>query len=256
MTKIVKYNQIVMVIVAMAFFSALAVAQTTEEAPQKIEKIEVKGMREPAIMPYKEAYKMLTSLQASAHDKVAIRVRVFSSNKTVKLSDIKINLVGDRNSQPIAISEDGLIEVPLSQALLDDNAEFITNQKKGSMGGTVNIDIVPPTNGPLRYRYLAEALDQARDAVKGFVPWYMRWLVPNNWNAVDIEFATNAAETATVKSVKGKQVFRAGDNHTISILLEDFLINENPEVVFSSPPKRIGAGLINEMLSYTAQKPE
>ena len=118
----------------------------------------------------------------------------------------------------------------------------------------MTIDVLLPANGVMRYRYLSDALEQARDSVKGMMPWYVRWLVPNNWNALNIEFAETG--TATVMAANGKQVFHAGINKKIKMLLDDYLISENPEVIFSAPPKRIGAGLISDMLGYQATEAE
>jgi Protein of unknown function (DUF2987) len=253
--KIIAYNQILILFSVCAFFSVSVSAQS-EEVQQRVEKVEVSRLRSPDMMPYKDAYDYLQKLNEKPHDKIAVRMRIVPNDKKTTLSDIKITLQGDKTSRSIPIAEDGLIEVPLEKALLDDNAEFITNQKKDSMAVHISIDVLPTANGPLRYRYLAEALVQARDSVKSMIPWYVRWLVPNSWNAVEIEFAEGAAGTATVMAAKSKQVFRTGTDSKIKILLDDYLISENPEVVFSTPPKSIGAGLIPDMLSHTAQKPE
>jgi Protein of unknown function (DUF2987) len=255
MIKITKCNQIVAVFIASTIISLTALAQT-EVTPQLLEIIEVKGMRSPDMMPYKDAYDYLQKLNEKPHDKIAVRMRIVPQDKKIALSDIKITLQGDKTTRAIPIAADGLIEVPFEKALLDDNAEFMTNQKKDSIAVHVTIDVLSPVNGPLRYRYLAEALTQARDSVKQMVPWYVRWLVPNSWNAVEVEFAEGATGSATVMAAHGKQVFRAAKDNKIKILLDDYLISENPEVAFSMPPKRIGAGLISDMLSYTAHKPE
>lgn len=255
MKKIVKYNQILTLFIVAGMHSVAAIAQT-EEAPQQMDKIEVKGMRSPDMMPYKDAYEYLRKLNEKPHDKIAVRMRIVPQDKKVALSDIKITLQGDKTDRSIPIAADGLIEVPFEKVLLDDNAEFITNQKKDSIAVHVSIEVLPPANGPLRYRYLSEALTQARDSVKQMVPWYVRWLVPNSWNAVELEFADGAIGSATVMAANGKQVFLGGKENKIKMLLDDHLISENPEVVFSTPPKSIGAGLISDLLSYTAQKPE
>ncbi|MEY4730031.1 MAG: hypothetical protein RL020_1189 [Pseudomonadota bacterium] len=255
MTKIVKYNQILTIIIADIFLSVPSFAQT-QVAPQQIEKIEVKGLRDPGMMPYKEAYAYLQKINANPHDKIAVRMRVVPVDKNLSLRDIKITLQGDKTSRVIPIADDGLIEVPLEKALIEDNAEFISNQKKNSLQVHVNVDVLLPSNGALRYRYLSDALNQARDSVKSIVPWYVRWLVPNSWNAVDIEFAEPGKATAAIMATSGKQVFRADKDKLIKLLLDDYLITENPEVVFSTPPTRIGAGMINDMLSYQAQKSE
>jgi Protein of unknown function (DUF2987) len=255
MNKITAYNQIVIILFVAAVFPVSVIAQT-EAVPQQVEKVEVSRLRSPDMMPYKDAYEYLQTLNAKPHDKIAVRMRIAPSDKKTKLSDIEITLQGDKTNRLIPIAEDGLIEVPLEKALVEDNAEFITNQKKDSLIVEMAIDVLPPVSGPLRYRYLADALVQARDSVKSMIPWYVRWLVPNSWNAVEIEFAEGTAATATVMAAKGQQVFRMSKDNKIKVLLDDYLISENPEVVFSTPPKRIGAGLIPDMLSYMAQKPE
>ncbi|MGB8338178.1 MAG: hypothetical protein WCD07_09005 [Burkholderiales bacterium] len=128
-------------------------------------------MRAPSMMPYKHAYDFFQMIKEKPHDKIAMRTRVFVSDKKIKLSDVKINLVGDKNSRPIPITDDGLIEVPILKAFLDDNSEFISNQKKNSMGVTGTVEIILPANGPIRYSYLTDALAQTRDAIKGFLPF-------------------------------------------------------------------------------------
>ncbi len=252
---IIQYKQIVTLFLTSAIFSFCAVAQA-EEAPQKIEKIEVKGLRDPGMMAYKDAYTYLQKMNASPHDKIAVRMRIVPQDKKLPLSDVKITLEGDKTKRLIPIAEDGLIEVPLDKALIDDNAEFLSNQKKDALRLHVTVEVLLPASGPLRYRYLSDALNQARDTVKNIVPWYVRWMVPNNWNAVWIDFAQGASATTTVLASSGKQVFRADKDGHMHFLLDDHLITENAELIFSAPPKKIGAGMINDLQSYTAQKPE
>jgi hypothetical protein len=256
MIKIIKYNQLVMLCLVCVTFSLSAHAQTSVDSPQQVEQIQVSALRDPGMMPYKDAYAYLQKLNATPHDKIAVRMRIVSNDDKIPLQDIKIRLQGDKTNRPIPIAEGGLIEIPLEKALLDDNADFISNQKKGVLGVHVNIEVLLPSSGTIRYRYLSEALEQARDMVKGIVPWYVRWFVPNNWNAVNIEFAQVDKATATVMAAKGKQVFAAGKDRTIKLLLDDYLITENPEVIFSRSPKRIGASMLSDMLTYTAQKSE
>lgn len=139
--------------------------------------VTVRAPREPAIMPYKDAHEFFAKLAAVPHDKIRMRFIVSSQDAAVKPADLRIRLVGETVDIPVPVGPEGDVEIPLSQQALDEKAEFVTNQKKGTMN--LEIRIVPRLGAPETLSY-ADALDaaaQTERVVKTLMPWYLRMLV-------------------------------------------------------------------------------
>ncbi|WP_374602528.1 hypothetical protein [Niveibacterium sp.] len=187
-----------------------------EEAPlpatdAPAEKLVVKGVRDPAIMPYADAYKFFSQVDRVEHDKVRMRMQVKSADKSVKASDISIRLVGDNTDIAVPLGEEGDIEVPRSEAALADKAEFVTNQKKDSL--QVHLTLTPnlPVAGRVSYADALTSADQARRLVKEIVPWYFRLLISDP-NAIRACFERDGGEAALLTgsgsealAIKGKR---------------------------------------------------
>ncbi len=248
MNKNIQYNQYVAILLFSCALASPAFSQQEMDA-EKVEKIEVTGMKDPSTLPYKFAYDYLEKYYSQPHDRIALNIRVMVDDAKKKSADLKIRLVGKTVDVPIPITPDGRVEIPFSKAILDDDAEFITNRKKG-LGGKVEIGIslVVPPGTTLHYSDLVAALAQTRSAAKGFMPWWIGWLLPTELNAVQVAFDAPANQTATVMASAGNKIFRANEKGTIVIVLDDRLYAENPKIVLSAAPKSMSPDHVPQIM--------
>lgn len=148
---------------------------TGDTAP--IQVVAMRGVRDPAMMPYERAYRMLAGIRQAGQGRLQLRIRVLSAHRRAPIPGLVISLEGDSLREHLALSEDGFLEVPLREDFLRDNAVFLTNQKKGSL--VVEYLLVPVLpSGTLRYRDLADSIAAARAARAEIIPWYLRPFVP------------------------------------------------------------------------------
>lgn len=161
--------------------AALAPAwcQTPEPEPEApMQSVLVSGVRDPAIMPYKQAYELLNKIAAVSKGHVQVLIKVTSSASRLPLPDLELSLRGEKTFEKLSISPSGFITVPLSRDVYDDNAEFLTNKKKGSLH--VDIYLVPKLSAEaLSYGEIVDAIDAARSALAQLVPWYVRLVMPS-----------------------------------------------------------------------------
>ncbi|MFZ6766621.1 hypothetical protein ACO0LM_06000 [Undibacterium sp. Di26W] len=163
---------------ASASMSASASASSSSGTADELQSVEVKAIRDPAILPYKTAYELISKVRAASKDKVQILIRITSAKSHAPVPNLNIYLDGKATHQQLQISPSGFITVPLDQAAYADGAEFVTNQKKGSM--EVNILLLPKLpQDVFKYADISESIEAARLAIKELVPWYLRLFMPS-----------------------------------------------------------------------------
>lgn len=154
--------------------SALAGAQEAAEAP--LQSVTVSGVRDPDIAPYDILHGMLSKVRKVGAGKVDVAVRVSAKDTRLPVPGLEIALQGEQTFQKVALSPDGLLDVPFDAALLADKAAFVTNKKKGSLEGEfIFIPKVPREN--LRYADMAASIAAANRALAELTPWYLRLVV-------------------------------------------------------------------------------
>jgi hypothetical protein len=190
MNKLNIHMQIIAGFICGAVLIAHANAQdSAAAAAAEMQKIEITGVRDPALMPYKEAYDTLTRLNKAGAGRVDLVIRVVSSVTKQPIPNLALTLRGDTTYENVPVTPDGVVMVPLNQQAYADNAEFITNQKKGSLG--VHIHLVPKLAAQnITYAELLKTIDAARRARAELVPWYARLFV-KDINGVSICYPDN-----------------------------------------------------------------
>jgi len=216
---------------------ALAEDAPPPDADTPTEKLVVKGVRDPAIMPYADAYKFFSQVDRVEHDKVRMRMQVKSADKSVKSSDIHIRLVGDNTDIEVPLGEEGDIDVPRSEAALADKAEFVTNQKKDSL--QVHLTLTPnlPAAGHVSYADALASADQARRLVKEIVPWYFRLLISDP-NAMRACFEREGGEAALLTG-SGSETLAVKGKRQCAVVPLDPKQGERWQAVALSPPYKL-----------------
>ena len=150
------------------------------DAPESISaetQVSVNSPRHPGVMPYRKAYELLDGLKTATKGPLDIVVRVTPKDNLVAQNEIKVWLVGPNIDQPIPISADGIIQIPLDREAYNDNAELVSNQKKGAL--QIDIKMLPRFNEtPIRYQNVLDMIKFAREARDQLLPWYLRLLLP------------------------------------------------------------------------------
>jgi hypothetical protein len=103
----------------------------TTEAPA----VEVKGIRNPLLKPYKYMVAGLDTFddkRALAPQATTLRfkLRPRTPNDPAPMQDLKLRLAGDQHSIDLPIDSADSFELPRSQAALDDNADLELNKPK------------------------------------------------------------------------------------------------------------------------------
>lgn len=172
-----------MKIIAGLIFGALALsnayAQTAETpAEGEIQTVQVTGVRDPEMMPYKDAYETLTRLNAVGQGRIEFVIRVMSKKTKQPVTGLELALRGENTFERVPVLPGGVVDVPLSEKAYADNAEFVSNQKKGTILAQMGLNPkLPPEN--IKYADILESLEAARRAVKVVVPWYLRLFISN-----------------------------------------------------------------------------
>jgi hypothetical protein len=165
------------------FFITLGMALTPTWAQQAQEavpsqSVQVVGVRDPAMLPYKTAHDILAKIAGASDGRVRVLIKVVSAESRQPFPDLHISLQGDDFFENVSVSTDGLVTVPISQAAYDGNAELLTNKKKGSLHVEIYLVPVLASDG-MTYGDITASIDAARRAMRQLVPWYLRMLAPS-----------------------------------------------------------------------------
>jgi hypothetical protein len=141
-----------------------------------VQTVVLRGVRDPAIAPYKDVYGMLAGLRKVTDGKVELVIRILSKASGQPVPGLEITLQGDRISEPLTLSPEGFLSVPVSESYVADNAVFLTNQKKGSLNVEMHlVPVLPKTN--LTYGDINASIATGRRALAEILPWYIRLFV-------------------------------------------------------------------------------
>lgn len=164
---------------ALTLAMAQACAQSAQApAADEVATVQVKGVRDPEIMPYKDAYEFMTRLKKAGGERVEPIVRVVSASTKKPVAGLEVTLQGDNTFERVAVTPEGRVTMPISEAALADKAEFVSNQKKGALETHVFLRPKLPPEG-LTYADIVASIEGAQRVRKELVPWYLRLFVPS-----------------------------------------------------------------------------
>ena len=190
------------------------------EASTETQIVEVKQAKNPAMMPYRKAYELLSKVDEVGAHRLRAVFRITSPQSHQALPDLRVAIEGENTHLRVAVSASGLIELPFDQAAYADDADLVANMPKKALD--VGFFVVPDLPaGRIRYVDLAESVSAAQTAVARIVPWYMRLLTssikgvglcyPDDGRAVSIEGAPEEVRAAREPDLDaaGNKVFCA-----------------------------------------------
>lgn len=147
-------------------------------APEEVATVQVKGVRDPEIMPYKDAYEFMTKLLASGGGRVETVVRVISEKTRKPIPGLEVTLQGDNTFQKVPVTAEGMVTMPISEQALADKAEFVSNQKKGTI--RTELTLLPKLPAErMTYADILASIEAAQRVRKELIPWYLRIFTPS-----------------------------------------------------------------------------
>ena len=153
-------------------------AQTEVAEEPASQGVEVKGVKDPAFMPYRQAYDLATGASQATDGHATLVIRVTSSQTHQPIPDLRLRIVGEHSDARVPIAPDGVIDLPLDKAFYDDGADIVANLPKKSL--TVGIHVVPHfASSALRFEDLLAATSAGQAALARIVPWYVRLVLPS-----------------------------------------------------------------------------
>ncbi len=156
----------------------MAYAQTMSLEDPPVQGVEVKGVRNPALMPYRKAYDLVNGVGQAGGQRVDLLIRVTSTESHQPMPDLGLRVVGENTDARVAISPAGFVDLPLNKAFYDDNADIVANKPKKALN--VDVNVVPHLpSGEIRFSDLIEATSAGQAALAQVVPWYVRRVMPS-----------------------------------------------------------------------------
>lgn len=140
--------------------------------------VEVKGVRNPALMPYRKAYDLASGVGQATGNHADLVIRVTSSESHQPMPDLSLRVVGDNTDARVPVSPEGFVDLPLDTAFYADNADIVANKPKKAI--EVDIHVVPRLPaGQLRFADILDATSAGQAALTRIVPWYARLVLPS-----------------------------------------------------------------------------
>jgi len=133
--------------------------------------------KDPALLPYKRGYEFATRMRQAGGDRVRLKLRILSAQTKAPIENLEIRIAGSKDHGRVAVSADGSFEIPLDQEALDDDADFVTNQKKGTLEIQASLVPVLPADA-VHYSDIQESIKAARRVRSEMLPWYLRVILP------------------------------------------------------------------------------
>jgi len=149
----------------------------TPSADEKVQSVQFKGICDPAMLPYQKAYDMISKIRDASSGHVQLVFRITSRESHAPIKDMSITIQGGKTYETLDISSAGYFSIPMNKEAYDDNADFISNVKKGTV--EVGMFFVPnlPTD-KINYADIVEVVKDAKLARADIVPWYWRIVMP------------------------------------------------------------------------------
>src|SRR4051812_48313313 len=115
--------------------ASFARAQETEPIPAASQQqvVEVSGMKDPQLKPYKQMLKGVDAFD-EYHRLAPQAAMLFelrgTNGSTVATEGMALKISGEHVSIPLPLGQDGTFSIPRNQEALDDAADMVLNRKK------------------------------------------------------------------------------------------------------------------------------
>ncbi|MEM7699773.1 MAG: hypothetical protein AAF236_15370 [Verrucomicrobiota bacterium] len=203
--------------------------ETPTEAPETLSGRPL-DYAELARLPYKQLIKIAESDARAKKDAETYRLRIQSRNPDVGAKDIELVLNVPDAPIMLVVDNDGFVEIPYSEDLLEKNPDLVANQPRGSLNIFVDLEvpkITPPkiTNGRVAYQELFRPLVEIQNEMRKVDPTF--GLTGQQQFVLEIE---TGEEPIKITRAFGARTYRPNPRGKVYMIMESYLFEENPEV--------------------------
>jgi len=182
-----------------------------------------------ARLPYRQLITIAQSDARAEPDAKSYKLRIQSRDTSVKSSDIELFLNLEEGPMVLVVDNDGFVEVPHREDLLEKNPELVANQPRGSLNIFVDLEIpkVPPpkiVDGKVEYRELFRPLVEIQNEMRKVDPTFGL-----TGQQFVLEIETGEAPIKITRTL-GSRTFRPNSRGKVYMIMESYLYEENPEV--------------------------
>jgi len=182
-----------------------------------------------ARLPYRQLINIAQSDIRSEPDAKSYKLRIQSRDSTVKSSDIELFLDLEEGPLVLVVDNDGLVEVPHREDLLEKNPELVANQPRGTLNIFVDLEIpkvAPPkiVDGKVEYQELFRPLVEIQNEMRKVDPTFG---LSGQQFVLEIE---TGEDPIKITRALGSRTFRPNARGKVYMIMESYLYEENPEV--------------------------
>jgi len=183
-----------------------------------------------ARLPYQQLIKIAQSDKKNENDSKSYKLRIQSRIPTVKSSDIELVIDAKEGPIVLVVDNDGVVEVPNSLELYEENPDLVANQPRGSLNIFVDLSVpkvAPPKieDGKVKYQELFRPLVTLQDEMKKVDPLF--GLSGQQQFVLEIE---TGEEAIKITRAFGARTYRPNTRGKVYMIMESYLYEENPEV--------------------------
>jgi hypothetical protein len=144
----------------------------------EIQTVQVRGVRDPALMPYADLVMMRRVFAEQAMPpSIVPALRVSSSKTGAPVAGLEIVLAAHGESTPVPLAAGFALlrQLPVSD---DAQAEFRSNQRQGSLRAEILLTVALNDARRFTVGELRRAIDDGNRVRGTILPWYLRLLAP------------------------------------------------------------------------------
>lgn len=189
-----------------------------------------------ARLPYQQLIKIAQSDARSKPNAESYRLRIQSRNPSVKSEDIELFLNRKDGPLVVVVDNDGFLEVPHNEELIEENPDLVANQPRGSLNIYVDLEVPkvsPPkiVDGKVEYNELFRPLLEIQKEMRKVDPTFG---LTGQQFVLEIE---TGEEPIKITRALGSRTFRPNSRGKVYMIMESYLLEENPIVEIPNEAK-------------------
>ncbi|MEX2579633.1 MAG: hypothetical protein WD342_11300 [Verrucomicrobiales bacterium] len=183
-----------------------------------------------ARLPYRQLIKIAQSDKRNPPEADSYKLRIQSRNAAVESEDIELFLDLDDGPLVLVVDNDGFVEVPNREDLLEANPDLVANQPRGSLNIFVDLEVPkvsPPkiVDGKVSYQELFRPLVEIQNEMRKVDPTF--GLTGQQQFVLEVE---TGEDPIKITRKLGARTFRPNSRGKVYMIMESYLYEENPEV--------------------------
>lgn len=204
-----------------------AFGQSEGSGEPPMQSIQISGMRDPALLPYADVV-MLRKVFSAASDGTTIRpgIKVSSRRDGQPVKNLRVTFAAEGRETELPLKSGYVLLSELPETG-DAQAEFLTNQRKGSLRMEILLTVELKDAQHFSLGELTRAIDDGKRIRRSLLPWYLRLIVPK-FDRAAVCFA-DAGGAATIVQGERRHILSASSADDCLLLP---VSNASSETVF------------------------